>query len=558
MNMPTLIGLKHSRSLMISPNQDALLEFEERHRRATSICDSSAGADDNVLPDPLSTPKTPAGLPPPPRRPRGSKSLPSELTALYGIGEAPKRTAESPLITASSSVSNPFINRAPTLEELQPDKGDAGQQGKSAAITSEDHQSMEDSIADSHAQSRGRRTSVLPLLPMFDFLHLTDQKSPNDRHSFIDLFSPSPFNDADDFNSPTMKPGSNSPKLFDRPLKSRRISSGVRGFSTPPALPLTTNFLDTIDRADLVRKSKKLAHVFGRTPEAGALLHGMDPSAVATSPRLSSPTSRRHSLPFALGNTAIKSANSAAADAAKMRSPVSFMDLSDDDDSLSAIIPSPRTGRRRCSISSISPSEHPEVLAEEARRRKREKLAKLHRFLGSRVPASLALGPDHTDSSLLPEVMFPPSVSDDPLYKVRGMRRSSCASESPPRWADDVDRIKADLGDREKAINVKRAQKMEKVSQYHLCLLVCDLNGICKRSLVLRRHKPFITLDMYPLLRCHPSSTSVPFSVTLTGVLIRRTSSRKSRGQGPPSRAKGCFPRVAVTQRGTLLPFGLH
>ena len=487
------VGLKHSRSLLISPNQDALLEFEEWHRRATSICKSSTRADDNV-PNPLLTPKTPAGLPPPPRRPRGSKSLPSELTALYGIGEPPTQMPESPSMTASSSVSNPFINPAPTLEELQQDEcseathGDAGQQGKNAVISAypgqftsaQEHQSME--LPDSHAQNRGRRISILPLLPMFDFLHLsspTDQKSPSDRHSFIDILSPihtTSFNDPDDRNSPATRPASNSPKLFDRSLKSRRISSGVRGFSTPPPLPLTTNFLDTNERSDLVRKSRKLAHVFGQTPEAGALTHGMDPTAVATSSRLSSLASRRHSLPLALGRTAKKPTNSAAADAAKTRSPVSFIDLSDDDDALSAIIPSPRTGRRRCSISSISPSEYlsPEVLAEEARRRKREKLAKLHRFLGPRVPASLALGLDHSDSSLPPERMLPPSTSDDPLHKVGRMRRSSCASESPPAWTDDIDRIKADLGDKEKAINVKRAQKMEKVSQHHLCLSVCN------------------------------------------------------------------------------------
>jgi len=169
----------------------------------------------------------------------------------------------------------------------------------------------------------------------------------------------------------------------------------------------------------------------------------------------------------------MKSANSAVADATKMRSPISFIDLSDEDDTFSAISPPPRTGRRRCSISSISPSEipSPEVLAEEARRRKREKLAKLHRFLGSRVPASL-VGLDDPDSSLPPEMSPPPP--DHSLHKAGTRRRSSSVSDYPPAWADNFDRIKADLGNREKAINVKRAQKMEKVSLPHSRFSVYD------------------------------------------------------------------------------------
>jgi hypothetical protein len=507
--MPS-VDLKHSRSLVISPDQDALLEFEERHRRVISTCDSPATADNDM------PPRTLASLPPPPRAPKGFKSLPSELTALYGIGD-PKRTLEKPPTIVSSSVSNPFINPAPTLEELrfteygvvtsiQP-SAETGQEGKNAMISAFPGQftSKSDELQHpfdqgvngrSHVQAQGLRISLPPSSPMFDFLNFsspTDQKSPS--HSFIDLLSPSqtsPISDLDDLDPPTMKSGlprSSSSKssatprpLFDRPLTSHRISSPARGFSSP-SLPPTTNFLDMNERADLVRKSRKLAHVFGQTPEPGALLHGMDsqvPPALATPPRLSSLASRRHSLPLSLCSTAMKSANSAVSDAAKMRSPISFIDLSDEDDSFSAISPPPRTGRHRCSISSISPSEipSPEVLAEEARRRKREKLAKLHRFLGSRVPASL-VGLDDPDSSLPPE-MSPPTTGLHSLQQAGVRRRSSSVSDYPPAWADNFDRIKADLGNREKAINVKRAQKMEKVGLPHSRFFRFMINRICK------------------------------------------------------------------------------
>jgi hypothetical protein len=135
--------------------------------------------------------------------------------------------------------------------------------------------------------------------------------------------------------------------------------------------------------------------------------------------------------------------------------------LSDGDDSLSAITAAPKGGRRRRSIASGSPSENitPEQQAEEERRQKREKLARLHRFLGSRVPPSLAFGLDDP-----PEKMFSALTDDEPQRKMwLRRRRSSSAAEAQSKWSDDTDRIKADLCSREKAINVKRAQKMEKV-----------------------------------------------------------------------------------------------
>jgi len=42
-------------------------------------------------------------------------------------------------------------------------------------------------------------------------------------------------------------------------------------------------------------------------------------------------------------------------------------------------------------------------------------------------------------------------------------RRSSSPVAKPSSWSDDIDRVKEDLNEREKAINVRRAVKMEKV-----------------------------------------------------------------------------------------------
>ena len=42
-------------------------------------------------------------------------------------------------------------------------------------------------------------------------------------------------------------------------------------------------------------------------------------------------------------------------------------------------------------------------------------------------------------------------------------RRSSSSAEFSRTWSDEIDRLKDELNDREKAINVRRAVKMEKV-----------------------------------------------------------------------------------------------
>ena len=106
---------------------------------------------------------------------------------------------------------------------------------------------------------------------------------------------------------------------------------------------------------------------------------------------------------------------------------------------------------------------------EEDRRRRREKVAKLHRFLGSRVPTSLVLGLGATDGAL-------PALDTDNVRtsrpKIQNRRRSSSAAESRSNWFGPDDRVKEELDEREKAINVRRAVKMEKVIHHSTSFLM--------------------------------------------------------------------------------------
>ena len=158
------------------------------------------------------------------------------------------------------------------------------------------------------------------------------------------------------------------------------------------------------------------------------------------------------------GKTKDKSAR-----ATEMRDSASFIDLSDDDNASSML--------RRVLTQHTIPSRGPSRLSdptestslprsqEEDRRRRREKLAKLHRFLGSRVPASLVLGINE-DGDALPAL--DPSLGNI-RARLPGRRRSSSAAEFKSNWFDEGDRVKEELNEREKAINVRRAVKMEKV-----------------------------------------------------------------------------------------------
>ncbi|TFY71838.1 hypothetical protein EVG20_g1164, partial [Dentipellis fragilis] len=85
--------------------------------------------------------------------------------------------------------------------------------------------------------------------------------------------------------------------------------------------------------------------------------------------------------------------------------------------------------------------------AEEDRRRK-------HSTLPAAAPSS-AVEPFPTSAG-------PADDTSPRSWRIR-RRRSSSAAEMKSRWLDHIDRVKDDLDEREKAINVRRAVKMEKV-----------------------------------------------------------------------------------------------
>ena len=266
-------------------------------------------------------------------------------------------------------------------------------------------------------------------------------------------------------------------------------------FDRPP----TTNYLRPRERADLVRKNRKLTQLLGETPSplsvsslgAPVRASSVEPFSRAGRycPGRASPTSaraadffdtlRRHSSPPSpvenLSSVGLWPAEEGGGhkrgkdmtrgnreqkpklDAGKVIDPASFMDLSlsDDENQSVAYARSPPPSRPFDSPDFMIPLYSPE----DERRRRREKIAKLHRFLGSRVPTSLVLGLSDADDAL--PALDPPIGNVNPRHPNR--RRSSSAAEFKRNWFDSDDRVKEELDEREKAINVRRALKMEKV-----------------------------------------------------------------------------------------------
>jgi hypothetical protein len=153
-------------------------------------------------------------------------------------------------------------------------------------------------------------------------------------------------------------------------------------------------------------------------------------------------------------------------------SPMSFIDLSDDDSA--AETPKDVTDHRHQAPSSRQSTADDAAslitltstqVHEEERRWKREKLVRLHRFLGSRIPTDLVLGLDHSRSPPLPAPAFLDMEEEDARkkFRIRKRRSSSLAEYTKPLTTQD-DRMKSELDMQEKALNVRRAAKMEKVS----------------------------------------------------------------------------------------------
>ncbi|KAF8559980.1 hypothetical protein OG21DRAFT_1479840 [Imleria badia] len=323
---------------------------------------------------------------------------------------------------------------------------------------------------------------------------------------------PGPQHDAND--EPCLLIAPELPADRGRKLKSKKRSKSsspyhVHDSVTP--LPPTTNELDANERADRIRRNRKLARVFGRTPgveepiidtdDIRAAKKSQPPSlaALLTKPKshrhavsvsvslkapgmktepstpwqtgsLWSPDGRRHSTALATdftlymedeqkGTPPKKTHRSRktmeSLDAASARS---FIDLSDEevhDDDVSELscFATHQSRLRRLHHSNSTPSFveslDSEAQAELERRRKREKLAKLHRFLGSRVPPEAITG--SVFGSPLPP-MAPPEGFNEQWVRV-----------DENEHLDELDRGKEELDEREKALNVRRAQKMERV-----------------------------------------------------------------------------------------------
>ena len=579
-----------AKRLIISPNLDALLEQEDKTRaRLASVSEMTT---------PTLSPRTVSpgeeylvGLPPPPRHPRVKLPRPTTrpikpkliLDTELQAREAPAKPAkpkpaptvfvELPL-SRSSSVSNPFINPAPTLAELQNIRRDRGPSRlQIPELSSLRSESLDGSASPSpivfsspwstdsvdsptrnsglrhrqqnsvdshgkpwrllHGDSHAKRPSTSPgyaQIPTREPAYTAKNQSsisisstvypPSDKHpySYNDPVPPNSENDHSLSHSTSTDCPQISPIRFSRRLSDSwpSIYSNLSLSSSKPDLPPTTlepisssrsmdseisrphprplppiptasraplspttNFLDSEERADLVRKTRKLARVFGKTPGADVMpvqelslpmsRYSSD-SDWSRSPASQSDEVRRHSAPLSPDDVYSMSSHGSLSSPKDKAGHNILNDTFDGGDADSVMLEADKIIKPIPSISAMSQSEAMSDEDEQAeeRRRKREKLAKLHRFLGSRVPINLVLGTDIEPSS--PSPYFSPINSlyrnEDGQTTWLRRRKSSSAILSSPHWSNDLERVKEELNEQEKFINVRRAVKMEKVHQY--------------------------------------------------------------------------------------------
>ncbi|KAF8140646.1 hypothetical protein EV363DRAFT_1313023 [Boletus edulis] len=322
---------------------------------------------------------------------------------------------------------------------------------------------------------------------------LSDPPSPYSPLEFAP--PPSPLQEV--FNGPSLLTAPELASECGRKLKSKQRSKSSSPYhlhGVPSPLPPTTNELGANERADRIRRNRKLARVFGRTPGAeepitdvheprilkksqplaGLLTkqknhrHALSVSLSLKAPGMKtepstpwqtgdlwSPDGRRHSIPLATDRHRSRNLR----DSLEAASTRSFIDLSDEevrDDDVSDLScfamhqSRYRTLRHSNSTPSLVESLDSEAQAELQRRRKREQLAKLHRCLGSRVP------PEAVNGCVVGPPLPLPAPSKEP--KRQHQRRGSKSAPS-----DEFDRGKEELDEREKALIVRRAQKMERV-----------------------------------------------------------------------------------------------
>ena len=114
------------------------------------------------------------------------------------------------------------------------------------------------------------------------------------------------------------------------------------------------------------------------------------------------------------------------------------------------------------------------------RQRKREKLAKIHRYLGSKVPPELVLGCSSASSPLAtisnPAVLKQHVVPDNQNQDAMKRRRSLSAVTYQHAYSLDAlsrseveNRAKDTISDVERMVKIKRAQKIEQVCSSKLC-----------------------------------------------------------------------------------------
>ncbi|KAF7347449.1 hypothetical protein MVEN_01500900 [Mycena venus] len=590
-------------SLVISPNLDALLEHDERVRRAQQ------GGTWSSMDSPGYPSPTTQGLPPPPRRtredlrsdtPQSADSnpyinpapqwveepvpySPPPRTSSMGVdvdsGRRP-RTADSSLkggplgngnrprqsddrSQSSSGTSSPGDSRFPPHLTKSPSLPRVGGLLKRSPRDKEKDENKDiHPVGHKRSRSKGKLvkprdsggSQTTPSSPQMSEITATPrivrrQRSSRsisvssaistDRESFIDLFSPSNQDFPTDLTDAPFAAASPTPSSLPRPPKppvpttpkpdfSRRsvIAAAPRRPSPvgPPTLPVravppdsmppTTNFLNPTERAQLIKKSRKLAQVFGQTPGAAEFVPDARSSFLDVSPPGTTksrqghrpaasmnmigqmPPTQRPIPPWPAPDKTIymnaqgrrhSTPSTPISDEGQTVSIVSG-ELTDPDEGphgLAALVHGlrrlergrPRRRRARGSRPRIpaSPSSPsllsfetmtPEEQAEEERRKKRDKLAKLHRFLGSRVPTSLVLGSDYMEGAAPlppPDVALDGTLLPDSDSRPKAWRRRSSSAAVMSSWSDDLDRLKEDLNDKEKASLVRRAQKMEKV-----------------------------------------------------------------------------------------------
>jgi hypothetical protein len=118
-------------------------------------------------------------------------------------------------------------------------------------------------------------------------------------------------------------------------------------------------------------------------------------------------------------------------------------------------------------VKSSPPPASSFVVSIDDRRQKIARLAKLHRYLGSGVPAERVFG----ITEFMRDLDLPPSSSE-----AEGPQRSFVAEgrgrslDSPKSDLGEVDRTIPKLSGTQKAVHVRRASKMEKVTSETLCV----------------------------------------------------------------------------------------